>query len=120
MRNFVDSSSPVEVDGDEGGRDGEVVHKGVELQHEPELVTSRYELKLNRNKYFTAIFTVETHSDEEVDHEEDVECEVNLLGSVLLPWDALLNAQTVYEILIYKKRKPLVNSLPGVDEVDDE
>ena len=43
-RNFVDSSSPVEVDGDEGGRDGEVVHEGVQLQHEPELVTSRYEL----------------------------------------------------------------------------
>ena len=45
-RNFVDSSSPVEVDGDEGGRDGEVIHKGVELQHEPELVTSCYELKI--------------------------------------------------------------------------
>ena len=49
----------------------------------------------------------EAHPDEEVDHEEDVECEVNLLGGVFLPWDALLNAQTVYKILIYKKRKPL-------------
>ena len=29
---------PVEIDGDEGGGDGEVVHEGVELQHEPELV----------------------------------------------------------------------------------
>ena len=35
----------VQVDGDKGGRDGEVVHEGVQLQHEPELVTSRYELK---------------------------------------------------------------------------
>ena len=28
----------VQVNGDEGGRDGEVIHEGVELQHEPELV----------------------------------------------------------------------------------
>ena len=28
----------VQVDGDEGGRDGEVIHERVELQHEPELV----------------------------------------------------------------------------------
>ena len=30
--------SPVQVDRDEGGGNGEVVHEGVELQHEPELV----------------------------------------------------------------------------------
>ena len=29
---------PVEIDGDEGGRDGEVVNEGIQLQHEPELV----------------------------------------------------------------------------------
>ena len=29
---------PVQVYGDKGGRDGEVVHKRVELQHEPDLV----------------------------------------------------------------------------------
>ena len=29
---------PVQVDGDKGGWDGEVVHKRVELQHEPDLV----------------------------------------------------------------------------------
>ena len=36
---------PVEIDRDEGGRDGEVVHEGVELQHEPELVRGGDELK---------------------------------------------------------------------------
>ncbi len=29
---------PVEINGDEGGGDGEVIDEGVELQHEPELV----------------------------------------------------------------------------------
>ena len=37
---------PVEIDGDEGGRDGEVVHEGIQLQHEPELVRGRNELKI--------------------------------------------------------------------------
>ena len=36
---------PVQVDGDKGGWDCEVVHKGVELQHEPDLVWSRNELR---------------------------------------------------------------------------
>ena len=36
---------PVQVDGDKGGWDGEVVHKGVELQHEPDLVRSRNKLR---------------------------------------------------------------------------
>ena len=36
---------PVQVDGDEGRRDGEVVDERVELQHEPELVARCYELK---------------------------------------------------------------------------
>ena len=36
---------PVQVDGDEGGRDGEVVHEGIQLQHEPELVRGCDELK---------------------------------------------------------------------------
>ena len=40
----------------------------------------------------------QAHPDEEVDHEEDVECEVNLLGGVFLPWNILLDAQTVYKI----------------------
>ena len=34
---------PIQVDGHEGGRDGEVVDEGVKLQHEPELVRSRNE-----------------------------------------------------------------------------
>ena len=35
----------VQVDRDEGGRDGEVVHEGEQLQHEPELVRGGYELR---------------------------------------------------------------------------
>ena len=35
------------------------------------------------------------YPDEEVDHEEDVEGKVNLLGGVLQPWDASLNTVTV-------------------------
>ena len=38
---------PVEIDGDKGGRDGEVVNKGIQLQHEPELVRGGNELKLS-------------------------------------------------------------------------
>ena len=37
---------PVQVDGDEGGRDGEVVDERVVVQHEPELVAGGEELKL--------------------------------------------------------------------------
>ena len=36
---------PVQVDGDEGGRDGEVVNEGIQLQHEPELVRGGDELE---------------------------------------------------------------------------
>ena len=36
---------PVQVDGDKRGRDGEVVNEGIQLQHEPELVRGRDELK---------------------------------------------------------------------------
>ena len=36
---------PVQVDGDKGGRDGEVVNEGIQLQHEPELVRGGDELK---------------------------------------------------------------------------
>ena len=41
---------PVEIDGDEGGRDGEVVNEGIQLQHEPELVRGRDELKKTKCK----------------------------------------------------------------------
>ena len=34
----------VKVDGDKGGGNGEVVHKGVEFQHEPKLVRGSNEL----------------------------------------------------------------------------
>ena len=34
----------IQVDGDKGGWDGEVVDKGVDFQHEPELVRGRNEL----------------------------------------------------------------------------
>ena len=37
---------PVQVDRDEGGRDGEVVDERVVVQHEPELVAGGEELKL--------------------------------------------------------------------------
>ena len=48
----------------------------------------------NKTEYFTAIDTVETHSDEEVDHEEDIECEVNLLCCILSPGDTSLHGVT--------------------------
>ena len=38
--------------------------------------------------------TQDTYSDEEVDHEEYVECQVNLLGLVVCPWDAGLYCVT--------------------------
>ena len=63
---------PIQVDGNKRGRDREVVDKGVKLKHEPELVGGRNE------------------PDEEVDHEEDVEGEVDLLESVLAPGHTLL------------------------------
>ena len=40
--------SSVEVDRDKGGRDGEVVDEGVELQHEEDLVGSCNELRKGR------------------------------------------------------------------------
>ena len=45
--------SPVQVDRDEGGGNGEVVHEGVELQHEPELVRGSDKLREKRGKYRT-------------------------------------------------------------------
>ena len=45
---------PVKVDGDKGGGNGEVIHKGVKLQHEPELVRGSDKLRreeiMNRKK----------------------------------------------------------------------
>ena len=38
-----------------------------------------------------------TYSDEEIDHEENVECQVNLLGLVVSPWDAGLYCVTRFE-----------------------
>ena len=38
----------VQVYRDKGGRDGEVIHEGVELQHEPELVGGGDKLKRKR------------------------------------------------------------------------
>ncbi len=51
----ITDPSPVKVDGHKGWWNGEVVDKGVELQHEPELVAGSDE------------------SNEEVDHKEYVE-----------------------------------------------
>ena len=73
IKSKLTNPGPVKVDGDEGRWDGEVVHKGVQLQHEPELVRRSNE------------------PDEEVDHEEDVEGQINLLGSVLNPGYAGFN-----------------------------
>ena len=73
---MLTNPGPVKVDWDEGGWDGEVVHKGVKLQHEPELVRCRDE------PY------------EEVDHEEDVEAQINLLCGVLQPGYARLHVVT--------------------------
>ena len=83
LENTLTNPGPVQVDGDKGGWDGEVVHEGVKLQHEPELVRSRDE------------------ADEEVDHEEDVEGKINLLEPVFTPGYTLLHslvAWCVYEV----------------------
>ena len=74
---------PVEVDRDEGRWDGEVVNKGVQLQHEPELVWRSNE------------------ADDEVNHEEDVEGQINLLGGVLDPGNASFNIVTKSNIIKY-------------------
>ena len=64
---FLTNPGPVQIYWNKGGRDGEVVDKGVKLEHEPELVGGGDE------------------PDEEVDHEEDVEGKVDLLKPVLAP-----------------------------------
>ena len=42
---------PVQVNGDKGGWDGEVVDKGVNFQHEPELVRGRDELSVENIRW---------------------------------------------------------------------
>ena len=49
------------------------------------------------------------HPDEEVHHEEDVECQVYLLCSVLQPWDACLHSITV----IRNNNHIMHHGLPG-------
>ena len=70
---FFTNPCSIQVDGDKGGWDGEVVNKGIKFKHEPELVGGSNE------------------ADEEVDHEEDVEGEVHLLKPVLAPGHTLLH-----------------------------
>ena len=93
--------SSVEVDRDKGGRDGEVVDEGVELQHEEDLVGSCNELRKGRVSCLKTVSS--THSNEEVDHEKDVEGKINLLRSIFHPRNTLLDTLG-----------------GGVDEVDDE
>ena len=83
---------PVEIDGDKGGRDGEVVNEGIQLQHEPELVRGGNELKKSMRRDCGCGNV--TDPDEEVDHEEYVECKINLLCCVLSPGDTGLHCIT--------------------------
>ena len=85
---------PVEIDGDKGGRDGEVVNEGIQLQHEPELVGGSNELKTKQSDETVDVYLYKTDPDEEVDHEEYVECKINLLCCVLSPGDAGLHCIT--------------------------
>ena len=83
----------VQVYGDEGRRDGEVVDEGVNFKHEPELVRGSNELgkpQSMRNRFQNnyMIYNLRGHPDEEVDHEENVEGEVDLLCRVLYPRSA--------------------------------
>ena len=80
--------SPVQVDGYKGRWNGEVIHEGVELQHEPELVwgCDEPDKVVEHEEY------IEVEPDEEVDHKEYVESEVNLLGGVLHPGNTSLHA----------------------------
>ena len=104
----------VEEDADEHGRDGEVVDEAADLKHEVELVRRRHKLqnsfivcvrltcfdiKLSWetgpfvgliSKYFYKN-TTSTYPDEKIDHESDIECEVDLLGGVLVVGDAVLD-----------------------------
>ena len=79
--------SPVQVDGYEGRWNGEVIHEGVELQHEPELVWGSDE----PDEEVEDDGHIECEPDEEVDHEEDIESKVDLLENVLVPWNTLLD-----------------------------
>ena len=83
----------VQVYGDEGRRNGEVVDEGVNFKHEPELVRGSNELgkpQSMRNRFQNnyMIYNLRGHPDEEVDHEENVEGEVDLLCRVLYPRSA--------------------------------
>ena len=82
---------PVKVNGDKWRRNREVIYEGVELQHEPELVRGRDELKIVISEVFDP---VPADPDEEVDHKEDIKGEVNLLSGVLRPGKASLNRVT--------------------------
>ena len=89
----------VQVNGYKRGWDGEVVDKGVKLQHEPELVRSSNELKqsLFREavvKHPGSMKRRDAHPNEEVDHEENVESQVDLLGRVLEPRNTRLHIVT--------------------------
>ena len=93
---------PVQVDGDEGGRDCEVVDERVVVQHEPELVARGEELKWPhpsylhcgacRDKKLNANRTTNAYPYEKVDHEENVESEIDLLGQVFAPRNAFFHA----------------------------
>ena len=119
---------PVQVDRDEGGRDGEVVDERVVVQHEPELVAGGEELQMQHfiPRSCCAHFqVVRTHPYKKVDHEENVESEIDLLGQVFAPGNALFHAFAVNRRGNFKKilvalEEPFSGSSPGgVYEVND-
>ena len=64
---------------------------------------------------------LQAHPDEEVDHEEDVEGKVNLLGRVFHPWSASFHAVSGTKVIkqksksnnLFRPQDACINNIPG-------
>ena len=88
-------SWPIKVDWYKWGRNGEVIHERVKFQHEPEFVRCSNELEIKIKVTTTDQWLFDAFSfypNEKIDHEEDIECEIYLLGGILCPGYAGLHS----------------------------
>ena len=78
--------------------------------------------KVNKNKW-TLVWRLclKTHPNEKVDHEKNVEGEIDLLGGVLCPSCASLHSKAENKVGFKdKKIKWMILQPGGLDEVDDQ
>ena len=86
--------SAIQVDGNERGRNREVIDEGVQLEHEPKLITGCHKLQKKKSEISFLVYFIPlshgaqsqvAHPNREIDHEENVEGEINLLSCILGP-----------------------------------